>query len=120
MLQLQQFKLITSQVLENHVSCTLISTELLLTLKQRVVSILDGWEEELKSVLRDYILGRSYVCSNNVLSKLSVYVTFYDIHFNCDVDETNPLLTLLNLQSSCSTECVEKILNALYWSIKNY
>lgn len=78
-----QLKLIQVQVLENNLT-NLLSDEIVLALKQNVKSVLNQWANQiLRTDLYKYLNGKDFSTFNNdIVNKLAVYVTYFDLPFN--------------------------------------
>lgn len=95
--QLQQFKLISAQILNNGISSMLINSEIMIALQQTIVSKFDKWEAELKQHLQSYIKGGPLVYSPDVALKLCMFVNYYDIPYDFQVDFDNSFNHFLGL-----------------------
>lgn len=112
-LQLWQLKLACAQVLNSKSFSNLLTSDTLLALKQEAVTILDSWEDSLNGFLKEYVAEGTLNCHKDVASKLSAYLTFYDIPFAVNVHNFDRLLqAAVNLQSKgCTYESISKVLH---------
>lgn len=110
-----QLKLVSTQVFSKSVATDLISKEIILSLRQEVAGIFDGWEENLKQSLRKFLSGEDFVKDVDVvrLKKLSAYVTYYDFPYKLSFCKGDILDSFVKMQSSnLSTETVKKMLKS--------
>ncbi|KAF5270424.1 hypothetical protein FQR65_LT05612 [Abscondita terminalis] len=84
-LQIWQFKLILTQVLENDLSSHLISPEVMLSLKQNLINVINEWEPTIRNHLKDFITGKDLHKMDNEITFAS-YIMFYDVPF--DISDT--------------------------------
>ncbi|KAF5273421.1 hypothetical protein FQA39_LY07438 [Lamprigera yunnana] len=116
-IQVWQFKLICAQILENNISCDLITPEVMLSFKQELVKVISGWECSIYTQLEEYVLGKE-VTINEKGNELVSYITFYDIPHNLitslDINNFNSLglLSYFSLHKF-SAETITKLSNIL-------
>lgn len=103
-----QLKLMFLQVLTTTLCCNLVQSEVILAIKEQIIEILEHWEPHLRPGLQAYLNGSELVSDKDTLTKLAMYVIFYDIPFRENV-ERNPLEVLLRFQDKFSINTLEKI-----------
>ncbi|XP_060532637.1 anaphase-promoting complex subunit 1 isoform X2 [Cylas formicarius] len=106
---LRQLKIILDEVLRKGNRSSLLSKETVLSLKQQVVRVLDGWEDSLKDKLTGFVSRGNFASDNP--SALAAYVVFYDIPYDMRVDREDQLDVLLRLREDYVLgETIAKIL----------
>lgn len=109
-----QFKIIMQQVLSRK-SSILISKDIILSLKQQISGILTSWEDFLKPIAKNYILGNNFIeniSDLSLLKKLAVFSVFHNLPYKVDISNCEYLEIFMKLQSrSMSTETIQVITN---------
>ncbi|KAG7200866.1 hypothetical protein KM043_003229 [Ampulex compressa] len=114
-----QIKLLSSSMLRKiytEDSNPLLSEESVLAIRQRVALILDGWENDLKPIIKRYLTTGVIQGDVVSLNKMSAYMTFYDLPYQIDnktflesfldkhIGSVVPNLTLYKLYKILKTE----------------
>lgn len=115
-LQLWQLKLALAQSSNNKLTSNLLSAETLLALKHEAISVFDGFEKDLSSLVKSYLSGENFHFCNDVIGmQLSHYVLFYNLPFGINVNNLDELFDFaVRLESNgYSSESISKILQIL-------
>lgn len=108
-LQLQQFKLISAQILNNGISSMLINKEIMLAITLTITTKFQKWENELKEPLRSFIKGEELNFKQELLLKLCMYVNFYDIPHDLQINIDNSFNSLLNYINKIPHNTLDKV-----------
>nr|CAH7720171.1 unnamed protein product [Callosobruchus chinensis] len=110
-----QFKIIDSQIAMNKFA-NLISKEMLLTLQQEIVRVINTWDDYLRKPLRKFLTGKSFcddVTCSLMMKKLATFIAFHELPFNVGTDKCETLELFIRLHDlGLSTRTVEKIIRA--------
>jgi anaphase-promoting complex subunit 1 len=105
-----QVKLIFGQILSNAWSCNLISSEMMLSLEQQIITTLEKWEPSLVHPLHAFLSDAELPFDKETVNKLAMYVIFYDIPFKENCLESDLLENMLKFQNKYSVRTLEKII----------
>jgi hypothetical protein len=105
-----QVKLIFGQILSNAWSCNLISSEMMLSLEQQIITTLEEWEPSLVHPLHAFLSDAELPFDKETVNKLAMYVIFYDIPFKENCLESDLLENMLKFQNKYSVRTLEKII----------
>lgn len=109
--KLWQLKILFAVVLNYKRWENLISSEIVLSFKQDLMSLFDKWENELSDNVTSYLRGEIFNSHNH---KLACYITFHDLPYNLNFDNNcNVLQLLCNLRNEFSSISVNKIFKHL-------
>ncbi|XP_017782212.1 PREDICTED: anaphase-promoting complex subunit 1 [Nicrophorus vespilloides] len=113
-MELWNLRMIKDFVLGNRLRSTLTNSEFILSLHHQTIMIMDEWEEEIRPLLKSYILGEPLVCPQNLQHKLTNYITFYNIPYDLEHDSEDLVQLMCKTMSmNCSSETIDKILRIL-------
>lgn len=120
-IQLWQLKLLFALVLSHPNKKSLISSEIALSMQQKIIEILETWQSALNVPLRNYLNGdgeklKGLTLLNEI--KLANIVSFFDIPFNVKVTNNSDhfleiYCQLLSGGGDLSAITVNKIINIL-------
>lgn len=88
-------KLVCAQVLNEPTGKSLVSQEFAQSVAQQVRVIMDSWQLEIKENLQRFVQGKKLTKNPNLQTKLSKFVTHYNIPYNLELSKASNPLDLL-------------------------
>ncbi|KAK9884562.1 hypothetical protein WA026_007405 [Henosepilachna vigintioctopunctata] len=111
-IQLWQFKLVLNQIQSCH-SCDILSSEMILGIKEEISNCLEAWESTLKPHLQKYLNENIETPDSLTLRRLAAYITFFDIPHSIKAAYSPILVYMQHLHTNYPAYTISKMLNLI-------